>query len=63
MYCHQHGAEKAAAFLLEILKTAPTTDLSVTLVLFPMMGFQSQGVTYYLPIIDTLSRSLSTLHI
>ena len=52
-----------AARLLEILKTAPTADLSVTLVLLHMMGFQSQGVTYYLPVIDTLSHSLSTLHI
>lgn len=52
-----------ATRLLEILKTAPTADLSMTLVLLRMMGFQSQGVTYYLPVIDTLSHSLSMLHI
>lgn len=36
------------AFSLEILKTAPTTDFSVTLVLLHGMGFQSQVVAYYL---------------
>lgn len=51
MHCHSM-VEKCLfspeGFSLEILTTAPTIDFGVTLVLFHMMGFQSQGITYYL---------------